>query len=224
MPRRALYGLLAVALLCFGGPATAASGAPPAETPCAAPPAADWRAGEQWAWSEICQGRTADFAERYGGGADPAGAASWPAERTISAGFLAAILQRPPWRDALTPKGLRLSGVRMDEPLDLTNAGVPVELRLENSLIAAPLILAGAHSPSRMSFDGSHFAAALDLARLELSGRLTMRRAVVADLALGGAMTGDDVDLTDLAAAATVALGAARIAGALIMSRLRAAA
>jgi len=106
----------------------------------------------------------------------------------------------------------------MDEPLDLTNAGVPVELRLENSLIAAPLILAGAHSPSRMSFDGSHFAAALDLARLELSGGLTMRRAVVADLALGGARTGDDVDLTDLAAAGTVALGAARIAGALMIS------
>ena len=93
--------------------------------------------------------------------------------------------------------------VRLDEPLDLTNASLPVELRLEDSLIAAPLILAGAHGPSRMSLDGSHFTAAIDFGRLELAGGLTMRRAVVFDLALGGARIGDDVDLTDLAAGGT---------------------
>src|SRR6185369_4105545 len=183
MPRRALSGLLAVALLCCGG--ASAGAAPPPEAPCAAPPAADWGPGEAWAWSEICHGRAADFAQRYGGGLDPTAAAGWPAERAVSAGFLAAILQRPPWRDALPPKGVRLAGVRLDEPLDLTNASLPVELRLEDSLIAAPLILAGANGASRMSFDDSHFTAALDFGRLELAGGLTMRRAVVSDLALG---------------------------------------
>src|SRR5205085_10140897 len=107
---------------------------------------------------------------RYGGAAEPAEAAGAPAERTAAAGCLAAVLPPPPWRAALTPEGVRLSGVRLDGPLDLTNAAIPVELRLEGSLVAQPLVLAGAHGASRMSFDDSRFAATLDLGRLELAG------------------------------------------------------
>ena len=215
MLRRVPFGLLAALLLMLGGPARAA------EPACGVAAAADWQPGEAWAWSEICQGRAADFAQHYGGGTDPARAAGWPAERTVSAGFLAAILQRPPWRDALTPKGVRLSGVRLDGPLDLTNAAIRVELRLEGSLVAQPLVLAGAHGASRMSFDDSRFAATLDLGRLELAGGLTLRRAMVQDLTLSGARIGDDSDLSDLVAGGTVALDAAHIAGTLAMPRQR---
>src|SRR5438045_492261 len=215
MLRHVPFGLLAALLLMLGGPARAA------EPACGVAAAADWQPGEAWAWSEICQGRAADFAQRYGGGTDPAQAAGWPAERTVSAGFLAAILERPPWRDALTPKGVRLSGVRLDGPLDLTNAAIPIELRLEGSLVAQPLVLAGAHGASRMSFDDSRFAVTLDLGRLELAGGLTLRRAMVQDLTLSGARIGDDSDLSDLVAGGTVALDAAHIAGTLAMPRQR---
>jgi hypothetical protein len=222
MPRRALSGLLAAFLCLSGGLALAASDpAPPAAT-CSVPAAADWSTGEQWAWSEVCAGRAADFARRYGGGADPAAAASWPPERTIGAGFLAALLQRPPWRDAVTPKGVRLIGVRLAEPLDLTNAAIAVEFRLEASRIEAPFVLAGAHGASRMSFDGTRFAAAFDLGRLDLAGGLTLRHAMVVDLWLSGARIGDDADLADLVATGAVALNDARIAGTLTLSRQRA--
>ena len=217
MLRRAALGLLAAFLLLPGGPSRGADEA----AACAVPPAADWRDGERWAWSEICQGRTADFAQHFGGGVDPAAADGWPAERTITAGFLADILQRHPWREALTPRGVRLGGVRLAGPLDLTNATVPVELRLEGSLIGEPLVLAGAHDANQLSFDDSRFTATLDLSRLDLAGGLTLRRARVADLSLAGARIGDDADLADLAASGAVSLEAGRVAGLLTLSRLR---
>ena len=85
---------------------------------CSVDPPAEWTLQEKWVWKAACEGSEADLAKQYGGTDDPSKPGDWPAERTLRAGFLEAVLLTEPFRSAIGHKGLRLSGARFEGRLD----------------------------------------------------------------------------------------------------------
>ena len=187
-----LIGLAAVSQL--GPGAVAARQVVPGES-CQSAPLPKWKKPEQWVWERVCEGKTADFNERYGY-LDPKNRKGWDQNRKLSPAFLETILFHEPFRGALTRKGVRIIGAWFEEPIDLTNGNLSHQLLLDKSRFESNVALRRLKSSERISLSGSKFTGKLKMNALQVGGSLLMSKAEFAEVVLRSAKIGGRLHMT----------------------------
>jgi hypothetical protein len=87
---------------------------------------------------------------------DPKAKTGWDNPcRQISPQCLVKVLTVPKWRDQLAKSRVRLSGVHIEGPVDLTNTNVGPEIQISESRIEGDLNLTDSHLQRRLSLEGS---------------------------------------------------------------------
>jgi hypothetical protein len=205
----ALAAAIAIASAC----AAIAQGATPAEPRKAS-------AAEDWAWSKIQEGSTADFNKQCGeldasrsddpGWADPNGC------RTLTAAFLIDILKHPDsWK---TPDaGVKIRGAKIVDDLGLEFAKLQRFVSITNTRFEGAISLDDARSENKIDLTGSslfrfeasqfHSDSSLKLGGIRCEGKLNLR----------GAQFKDDLDLVDAQVKGDMDANALQVGGALHM-------
>jgi hypothetical protein len=125
----------------------------------------DIKTPEGWAWSEIKQGRIADFNFRC---MTPVLDARQQDERwanncrRIPASFLVNVLTREPWREQVPPSGVAITGARFIGNLDLANAKLLRAILVEGSRFENGVNLNSTRTESRITIGGSRVREAFD--------------------------------------------------------------
>ena len=136
-----------------------------------------WSSAETWAWSQITEGRVADFDailgtakdsgkqthERFG---DP--------RRVLGAAFLHAVLTQEQFRGAVPPEGVRIRGAVFDGDVDVRDAVLTRVLEISDSWFAGKVRLNRLRTSTSVSFDGSTFEDELWLDSVRIGGNLNM--------------------------------------------------
>ena len=192
--------IVAFLLVLFAAPLTVRAQVIPQapRTGCSVPADEHWKPQEQFVWNRVCVGEEANFnlEQGYGGDLDPKDPAGLPESRVLSPTFLATILLSDKYRHALTRRGVRITGARFTERVDLQNAELSNELWLDRSLLEKGADLQQLRSTQRMTLDGSKITGPLKMAKLELRGDLSMGKAGLAAVDLGFAHVGGYLKLT----------------------------
>jgi hypothetical protein len=177
---RAACAVILIALLgapvCVRGEGIAQS--VPTDRKC--PVAADehWTPQEQFVWSRVCVGETADFNKEpeaeYGGDLDPTKPEVLPENRILTSAFLETILLKDKYRRALTRRGVRIIGARFTEVVDLENAELGHDFSLDKSLLEKAANLFGLTTMHQITLDGSKVTGLLNMGELQVGRDLTM--------------------------------------------------
>ena len=148
----------------------------PADGQCAVPVDPNWTKQEQFVWLNVCVGKEADFNKEpgYGGDLDPKSPVVLPESRILRSSFLDTILLNDKYRGALTRLGVRITGARFTETVDLQNAELEHDLWLDRSLLEKGANLESAKTTRRISFDGSRILGMFDAAGSRISEDLSM--------------------------------------------------
>src|SRR5580698_5141212 len=129
----------------------------PADGKCAVAVDPNWTKQEQFVWLNVCAGKEADFnkAPGYGGDLDPKGPNGLPKSRILRSSFLETILLKDKYRNALTRLGVRITGARFTETVDLGNAELEHDLWLDSSLLENGVDLSSIKTSRQITFDSS---------------------------------------------------------------------
>jgi hypothetical protein len=191
---------------------------------CPVPPDEHWKPQEKFVWSKVCLGEEANFdiEQGYGGNLDPKAPAGLPESRVLSSTFLSTILLSDKYRHALTRRGVRITGARFTELVDLQNAELSTELWLDRSLLEKGADLRGLRSTRRITFYGSKITGPLEMAELELRGDLSMAgKGEFAAVYLGFAHVGGTLDLTGSTVAEDLDMAGIQIDHGLFMGKAK---
>jgi uncharacterized protein YjbI with pentapeptide repeats len=196
----ALYLLIALAALAASITAQADSSPQPipADGKCAVAVDPNWTKQEQFVWLNVCAGKEADFnkAPGYGGDLDPKGPNRLPESRILRSSFLETILLKDKYRSALTRLGVRITGARFTETVDLQNAELQHDLWLDRSLLEKSADLSGIETSRRITFDGSKILGTFNAAGARIDKDLSMQEAEFSDgIVLVGAHIGGQLAL-----------------------------
>jgi hypothetical protein len=178
---------LLIALAVLAVPIAAYADTPPQPIPadgnCAVPVDPDWTKQEQFVWLNVCVGKEADFnkAPGYGGDLDPKGPNGLPESRILRSSFLETILLKDKYRSALTRLGVRITGARFTDTVDLQNAELGHDLWLDRSLLEKGVNLEAVETRRRMAFDGSKILGTFNAAGSRISEDLSMYQTEFSD-------------------------------------------
>lgn len=117
--------------------------------------------------------------------------------------------------------GIRISGIAIDEPLDLEGVILPFRFDIENSIFASPVSLQGAVSNDSVSFAGSRFRAELDMDGIEISRDLSLRKASLGSTTIRNADIGGHLDLSESLVNRLLDLSRTRVDRYLILDKSR---
>src|SRR5712691_7967045 len=146
-----------------------------ADQTCAVPADDSWTPQEKFVWIRICNGDKADFnaGPTYGGPIDPR-TAELPASRILRKTFIEKILTDDTYRGAIKRHGVRVSGARFTEPLDLQNVDLRHELWFEQCLFEKGADLSWLQSSQPIAFNKSRVAGPLTLYAAQVASDLGM--------------------------------------------------
>ncbi|MCH9019254.1 MAG: hypothetical protein IIA73_02680 [Proteobacteria bacterium] len=209
--------------------------------PCEVEPLAKWSEPEKWVWTQVCEGKLADFNRQHQEPLDPKSPDGWDENRALSSKFLETILLHEPFRSALTRNGVRIIGAWFREPVDLANAKLDHQLWLDESRFESDFDLLELKSTDFVSLEGSRFHDAtlryakiknqLNLARSTFTGTLDMGSMEVGgdlfmyggaefnDVVLRGAKIGDQLSMTGSTFTGKLNMDSMEVGGDLFMRR-----
>jgi hypothetical protein len=197
---RYICAVLAMTLLAspIGARGEDAAQRVPADGQCPVPADPGWRPQEKFVWRQVCRGEVADFnsSSQYGGYLDPKRPEGLPESRTLGPSFLETILLSDKYRHALTRLGVRISGARFSETVNLENAELRHDLWLYQSLLEAGANFQGLKSTHLVLFDRSKVAGEVNLSDSKVDRLYMGRDAEFNEVDLKGAHIGGDLSLT----------------------------
>ena len=158
-----------------------------------------WTEPEKWAWREICEGRIANFNERYNEPLDPRNPQhdhKWSdGRRTLSSDFLESILLHEPFRSAIPDRGIVIVAAYFDRYVNLHAAVVHRPLLLMRSLFNAPVYMNRAKVRGMVSFKGSKFKGQLNMDSASIRGDLLLKQVEFEEVYLRGSEIGGQVSM-----------------------------
>ncbi len=148
--------------------------------PCKVKPHPSWTKQEKWVWQKLCSGEVADFndaevANIYGGKLDPKEDEDCPESRILTPTFLQTILLNEPYRGALPPEGIRISGAWFKNYINVSNTTLSHPLMLLNSRFDSDVDLIYLRSSSSLALNASKFSGVLNMASIQIDGGVFMR-------------------------------------------------
>ncbi|MGA2223469.1 MAG: hypothetical protein ABSH41_03385 [Syntrophobacteraceae bacterium] len=141
---------------------------------CRTKPLPCWSEPEKWVWKQVCEGKIADFNQRYKKELDPRTPDGWSKYREISPSFLETILLHEPYRGALPHQGVRIVGACVRSYVEMSNAIIRHMWSLERSRIEADVYLGWLTSTSPVSFINSVFTGGVYLPSSKIGGGVNM--------------------------------------------------
>ena len=116
-------------------------------------PLVSWTPQEQWVWERISEGQLADLNdyEEMDDPLRPADAGHWPQSRILRPSFLRRILLDESYRQVIPAQGVRISGARFSESLDLADCQLSHEVWLHECSFEQPLQLQHIRTPRDLS-------------------------------------------------------------------------
>jgi uncharacterized protein YjbI with pentapeptide repeats len=167
-----------------------------------------WTEPEKWAWTQICEGRIADFNNRSGTTLDPKKPDGWSEDRALGSAFLETALLYQPDCVALTHTGVRIVGGWFREPINLEGARIVAELWLHESRFERPVSLRSMRTEGLLSLYGSKFTGYLNINGIEVGAPLVM----------GGGAEFDEVDLRSAKIGSQMSMTGSKFSGYLNMN------
>ncbi len=166
---------------------------------CRVPPLPKWTKPEKWAWTQICEGRIANFNKRLNEKLDPRKPDhddKWSDKRKLSSRFLETILLYEPFRSAIPRRGVRIFGAYFPNSIDLTDALIKRPLELDQSRFKSQVAMPRLRTSTFVSLQGSKFDSDLNMDSISVGDALFMRNAEFNKVDLRGAQIGDHLDMS----------------------------
>src|SRR5919198_964692 len=149
---------------------------------------------------------------------DPAGGASWGAERTVSADFLIRLLTGVRGPKPAAARSLKLQGVKITGRLNLEAASLVCPVSLTTCYFDAPINLSEARAPA-IRLPGCHVNG-LDASQLETQGNLSLSGLnATGYISLQGAHIGGSLDLNNATLVSMVSPGRVLDAGSITVEQ-----
>jgi uncharacterized protein YjbI with pentapeptide repeats len=146
----------------------------------------DLSAAEQYAWGQIKLGLPANFSLKCEDWLDPKQGDNpgWRDEskcRTLSSTFVVDILTKPPFRDAMTYKGVDIRGAKIVGDVDLGFAHIVPPVQITESRFEGDLSLRYGHAENLIELDGSVVTGQLDATAFHSEGELSLLRTTISE-------------------------------------------
>ena len=189
---------------------------------CRILPLPKWTEPEKWAWTQICEGKEANFNERLKEKLDPRNPAhdgEWSDERKLSSIFLETILLHEPFRSAIPRQGVRIIGAYFPNFIDLTDASIERPLLLHKSRFRSQVDMNRLRTLASISLEGSKFDGDLNMDSASVGGGLFMRRAEFGEVVLRGVEIGDQLDMEWATFKGKLNMDAASVGSSLFMGK-----
>ncbi|WP_282611000.1 leucine-rich repeat protein [Pelagibius sp. Alg239-R121] len=136
-----------------------------------------WSQAEIWAWTEICEGRIADFNKRYHETLDPTNPVGWKngdKDRQITQHFLETVLLHESLSGAVPRQGVRIIGALFTTDIDVASAYVGNDVWLDHSRFEGRFSLEHSAFGAALSLEGSAFEGNVNMNGLEVASILNM--------------------------------------------------
>jgi hypothetical protein len=185
------------ALLAAAAPVRAQAPADAAAPMSCVVPAEDgWSDQEKFVWRRVCAGEVADFEKEpgYWGHLDPQ-KAPFPAKRILRSAFIETVLTQDRFVNAIKQRGLRVTGARFVERLDLGNAELRSELWFERCLFDGGADLSWVKTAQPIAFNTSKITGQLTFYAAQIGSNLHLERSVIGTIVLNSAHVARTVDL-----------------------------
>ena len=165
---------------------------------CRVPPLPKWTEPEEWAWTQICEGRIANFNRRLNEELDPGNPTrddKWSDDRRLSSHFLETILLYEPFRSAISHRGIRISGASFPNYINLADTSIERPLMVHKSRFKSQVDMFRLRTASLISLEGSKFDSGLNMNSSSVGVHLFMRDAIFDKVDLKGAEISDYLDM-----------------------------
>ncbi len=165
---------------------------------CRVPPLPKWTDPEKWVWTQVCEGRIANFNKRSKEKLDPRNPAHdgrWSNDRILTSSFLETILLYEPFRSAIPRRGVRVFGAYFPNSINLISASIERPLKLDRSYFKSQVDMHRLRTPTFISLQGSKFDNDLNMDAISVGDNLFMSNTEFSKVVLNGAKIGNQLGM-----------------------------
>ena len=223
---RGLASIRAIAVVALIGGSTGAPLAVSAEpalpgVSCGVDSLQGWTSPEQWAWKEICEGRTADFNRHLNENLDPGDSShlgKWrDARRRLRPVFLETVLLYEPFRNAVHFHGVQIVGAYVQGDINLSGGVIERFLGFHGSFLDGSVAMSRLSTPTTLSFDNTKVTGTLHADSSAIGENLLLQNAKLADVVLLGAEIGDQLSMAGATVTGKLNMDSSVIGGSLFL-------